>query len=103
MRKRLVLETLHLDVEGGIGERRTTPATAATALDEGVSQEKNIDKVPKAVTKVSASATVEVQLEALPPPSEGTTVDDKGMVVKKPAKVRKKVAFQSDKPELYDF
>jgi len=47
MRKRLVLETLHLDVEGGVGERRTTPATAATALDEGVSQEKNVDKVPK--------------------------------------------------------
>ncbi|KAI0348453.1 PAXNEB-domain-containing protein, partial [Trametopsis cervina] len=28
MRKRLIFETLHLDVEGGVGERRTTPATS---------------------------------------------------------------------------
>ncbi|KIY45359.1 PAXNEB-domain-containing protein [Fistulina hepatica ATCC 64428] len=32
-RKRLVIETLHLDVEGGVSERRTTPSISAKALE----------------------------------------------------------------------
>jgi elongator complex protein 4 len=35
MRKRLMFETLHLDVEGGVGERRTTPSTNMAALEAG--------------------------------------------------------------------
>ncbi|KAJ7071316.1 Elongator complex protein 4 [Mycena amicta] len=58
-RKRLILETLHLDVEGGVSERRTNaPAVSGPAV------------------------TIEV---------EGSK------------KGRKKVGFQSDRPELYDF
>ena len=29
-RKRFIIETLHLDVEGGVNERRTTPSTTTT-------------------------------------------------------------------------
>jgi len=35
-RKRLVFETLHLDIEGGVGERRTTaPPERTWELEEG--------------------------------------------------------------------
>ena len=37
MRKRLIFETLHFDLEGGVGERRATPATNAVALEAGMS------------------------------------------------------------------
>jgi elongator complex protein 4 len=30
-----MFETLHLDVEGGVGERRTTPSTNMAALEAG--------------------------------------------------------------------
>ncbi|KAF7306653.1 hypothetical protein MIND_00456800 [Mycena indigotica] len=64
-RKRLIIETLHLDVEGGVSERRTTAP---------------------AVSKMGAAVTIEVEDSTIP--------------VKKG---RKKVGFQSDRPELYDF
>ncbi|KAH9937128.1 PAXNEB protein-domain-containing protein [Fomitopsis serialis] len=34
MRKRMVFETLHLDLEGGVGDRRTTPSSSASTLGE---------------------------------------------------------------------
>ncbi|KAI0043189.1 PAXNEB-domain-containing protein [Auriscalpium vulgare] len=99
MRKRLVFETLHLDVEGGVGERRTTPSTNATALEEGASE----DKV-SAVTRrkgMAAAAAVEVQFEGEQSASRETDVAaEEGAHLKK---AKKKVAFRSDRPELYDF
>jgi len=75
-RRRMVIETLHLDVEGGTGERRTT---ASKLMTEGP---------PVGEDKSSSVASVEVQVEG----------SGKGQKNKK-----KVVGFQSDRPELYEF
>lgn len=89
MRKRLVFETLHLDIEGGVGERRTTPASNVSVLEVGL-QEQQHEVVD---VKRPVESKVEIQLE--------------GMVVAeeppKPKKKKKAVVFHSDRPELYDF
>lgn len=74
-RKRFAIETLHLDMEGGVNERRTTAPSEP--------------RIAKAM-KMPAAATVEVSVE-----------DSKPAIVKK--KGKKSVAFQSDRPDLYDF
>ncbi|KAF9535837.1 Elongator complex protein 4 [Crepidotus variabilis] len=84
-RRRLIFETLHLDVEGGTGERRTT---ASKLMDDGVpvGTQKDTETKPKI-------ASVEVQME-------GVFEEKKSPVVKKK---KRAVAFQSDRPELYEF
>ncbi|KAF7339704.1 PAXNEB-domain-containing protein [Mycena sanguinolenta] len=53
-RKRLVFETVHLDVEGGVGERRTSaPPTTTVAVQAPASR--------------SVGAAVEVEIEGVPP------------------------------------
>jgi elongator complex protein 4 len=79
-RKRLIFETLHLDIEGGVGERRTAPSSIG---------------VPSSEEQQVALAAVEVALEG---EKIGTEV-----LECKPKKGRKKVAFRSDRPDLYDF
>lgn len=85
-RKRLVFETLHLDLEGGVGERRTTPAATSEA-------------VISAVNKSVGVASVKVELEA---GAEDKLAGD-GKATEPVVKVKRKVAFQSERPELYDF
>ncbi|SJL05975.1 uncharacterized protein ARMOST_09311 [Armillaria ostoyae] len=119
-RKRLVFETLHLDVEGGVGERRTTPSTGTVM--QGVTNHDTRDQPPLTRTAVAA---VEVHLEEdLKDPSSITsTVQMEGFAVAmaqnssmmdvpspmsgetsaKGKKPKKRVAFQSDRPDLYDF
>ncbi|KAK0198657.1 PAXNEB-domain-containing protein [Armillaria mellea] len=119
-RKRLVFETLHLDVEGGVGERRTTPSAGTVML--GVTDHDTRDQPPLTRTAVAA---VEVHLEEdLKDPSSITsTVQMEGFTVAmaqnssmmdvpnpmsgetsaKVKKPKKRVAFQSDRPDLYDF
>ncbi|KAA1468644.1 PAXNEB-domain-containing protein [Dentipellis sp. KUC8613] len=99
MRKRLVFETLHLDVEGGVGERRTTPATNAVTSETvgahtGPSAEPEIGK--------SAAASLQIQFEET---QKGAALIplDVAVTETKPAKAKKRVAFQSDRPDLYDF
>jgi elongator complex protein 4 len=104
MRKRLVFETLHLDVEGGVGERRTTPANTAIALDETAHQHSYSDS--------AATATIEVRVEEVTQKVKAVSMAEKvtdeatpvilESAMKKP-KPRKKVAFMSDRPDLYDF
>lgn len=47
-RKRMIFETLHLDVEGGTGERRTTASRPRTG---------------EAAERVAASKRIEVEME----------------------------------------
>ncbi|KAI8980665.1 PAXNEB-domain-containing protein [Trametes punicea] len=112
MRKRLIFETLHLDVEGGVGERRTTPSTSAIAMESAVGHGHGHAHEPRTVpTGGSQSvAAVQVQLEQVqiaPTPPEQTA--DQTLTPGKPesgpkkAKVKKKVAFTSERPDLYDF
>ncbi|KAF8649842.1 hypothetical protein AX16_005605 [Volvariella volvacea WC 439] len=108
-RKRMIFETLHLDLEGGVGERRTTApiGAAATAgvdaVDPHSAHDHGSHQAPRA-----ALAAVSVQLD-----SDGAdvatqvsdTVGETKQVEapsKKP-KPKKKVAFHSDRPDLYDF
>lgn len=111
MRKRLIFETLHLDVEGGVGERRTTPSTTAMAMDEAAHDHSSHDHGGSG----AGAATIQVQVEEVQKKVEIVSVADAAVTetketatttmssfVKKP-KQRKKVAFTSDRPDLYDF
>ncbi|KAI0673486.1 PAXNEB-domain-containing protein [Trametes maxima] len=106
MRKRLIFETLHLDVEGGVGERRTTPSASAIALEAGVNDHDHVSDSSK--TGSASVAAVQVQLEqtqiTTPPREDAPTVTEMtGSSSFKKAKVKKKVAFASERPDLYDF
>lgn len=77
-RKRLIIETMHLDVEGGVAERRTTPAPNAQGLHVNLSE----------------GPTVQVEMDEVTTASSTTN---------KTQKTKKRVAFHSDQPDLYDF
>lgn len=105
MRKRLIFETLHLDVEGGVGERRTTPASSV--LDD-LSHEGHTHAQPSGPTS-SAGATIEIKVEEVQRKVAAIAVDEKVSQEDNPksamkkTKQRKKVAFTSEGPDLYDF
>jgi len=107
MRKRLIFETLHLDVEGGVGERRTTPAANVLALDAGMishDHDHDHDGMPHQRRKADEAA-IQVEVEAQ---VKGDTDADNASVQASPVNVtpkkpKKKVAFHSDRPDLYDF
>lgn len=80
-RKRFILETLHLDVEGGVNERRTTvPITPGH---------------PERTELRTTAITVQGSSNAT-----NDAADVRSVTRKKP---KKSVAFQNDRPDLYDF
>ena len=101
MRKRLIFETLHLDLEGGVGERRTTPSTNAMALDAGMTSHdhEHDAEVQRKAESETTSAHIEVEVDA----ERGKTEAEASLVSIKVKKTKKKVAFQSDRLDLYDF
>ncbi|KAG1885702.1 PAXNEB-domain-containing protein [Suillus subluteus] len=107
MRKRLIFETLHLDLEGGVTERRTTPASNAMSLDAGMVHETMPATVLATEGRKGSLATVEVEFERSK--DVGSTramadiTTDDSLVPAKPKKPKKKVAFRSERPDLYDF
>lgn len=131
-RKRFVVETLHLGVEGGVGERRTEPPATMKSLTAGGGGTGghvhgsgcshgggDIEGVVGGVDKVSPDAMAAKPDEALEKPrarfaAMDISLETEGAVSStrspndeaspKPKKERRKVAFmQHDKPELYDF
>lgn len=99
-RKRFMIETFHLDVEGGVGERRTTPAVV---VDSGGHQHHE-------ATNERAQADVEVQIGSRPLPkkvggSDGDTPLAASEEGKKgiPKKPKKRVGFQVNRPDVLDF
>jgi elongator complex protein 4 len=94
LRKRFVIETLHLDIEGGVSERRTAPPTGIPSVNTMVPSTSNISH-----THVHSTATVEIVTKTQ---SSVTVSDDASPPVPK-KKPKKSVAFRSDQPELYDF
>lgn len=99
-RKRLIFETLHLDLEGGVGERRTTASTNALAgITHDPNHRSHSHEEPRA--SKTARAAVEVQFEGLELEKRSGT--ESAVVESKPKKPKKKVAFRSDRPDLYDF
>ncbi|CAL1695413.1 unnamed protein product [Somion occarium] len=110
MRKRLIFETLHLDLEGGVGERRTTPSATTMAM-ESETHAHHHPHTPGAVgpSGSEGSAKVEVQLEdvrenvAKVMIQEASVSQATSSSAFKKAKPKKRVAFKSDRPDLYDF
>lgn len=99
MRKRLVFETLHLDLEGGVGERRTIPSTTTTIMEsDGYTYSHT-----GATSVQSGEAAVEVKLERLEIEAREQPVEAGTRASVKKARPKKKVAFHSDRPDLYDF
>ncbi|KAJ7102205.1 PAXNEB-domain-containing protein [Mycena belliarum] len=89
-RKRLVFETLHLDIDGGVGERRTSaPAAVLSRASMGALVEVEVEGTVggiKEAAKVSGGVA-EVSPESRRPKKAGG----------------KRVGFHSDRPEVYDF
>lgn len=110
MRKRLVFETLHLDLEGGVSERRTTPASNSIETIIPPKHDHNAAHDHTHTVQnpnITGLATVEVQLEQveISPAREERPAEVPGESIttttkKKP---KKRVAFTSDRPDLYDF
>lgn len=87
-RKRLVFETHHLDVEGGVGERRTTAPVGRKEGEKAAS------------TSRGGGAALEVELE-VEPNIEATAAAERiltGSLTKK-----KRVTFRGEQRDLYDF
>ncbi|EJF67008.1 PAXNEB-domain-containing protein [Dichomitus squalens LYAD-421 SS1] len=110
MRKRLIFETLHLDVEGGVSERRTTPSSSAFAMEAGTGHDHDHLHQPSTIPLPGGAsvAAVQVQLEQVHmapsvPESQPDLPPAKPESAFKKAKVKKKVAFTSERPDLYDF
>ncbi|KAF9068020.1 Elongator complex protein 4 [Rhodocollybia butyracea] len=107
-RKRLIFETMHLDVEGGVGERRTTPAPTAGILDTDQVSRLQSESLPVPASKAAlASVQVEIELDPVststakvPSYNDVTAIEVTHTPKKKP---KKTVAFRSDRPDLYDF
>ena len=76
MRKRLVFETLHLDLEGGVGERRTTPATNSIETIVPVKHDHvHAHTHTSPATAAAGSATVEIQVEQTEQTNETELMD----------------------------
>lgn len=99
-RKRLIFETLHLDIEGGVGERRTTPSAAATTETS-----KAHDQPHESTSEVSGFATVQVVVEnsEIPKIVDDATDENAKRPEGREKKTKKRVAFRADRPDLYDF
>jgi elongator complex protein 4 len=103
-RKRLIIETLHLDVEGGVGERRTNPAptlgethgpsTEKARARANVAVELEVERTSGATTERRGNGDGETETEALPALAA---------IKAKVGKTKRKVQFQSERPELFDF
>lgn len=123
-RKRLIFETLHLDLEGGVSERRTSaPSNTAVELTTatGVSisaatGEKCNHRATGDHAHVSSGGPkVDIEFEAgAEDPGKQEVQEEVGLVSgstsiatidpdKKVKKPKKKVAFFSDRPDVYDF
>lgn len=88
----MVFETFHLDVEGGVGERRTNPAPS---ISERI-------QVPETLRNDPAPSVTQIQQETQVQEDLRPNRRDIGPTAKK-VKVKKKVGFQVGKPDLYDF
>jgi len=85
-RRRFVIETLHLDVEGGVGERRTTHGESSPTLGNK-----------------GASWTIEHDLDDVKKEGDGFDTSVLKTTLSKEGKRKKGVAFHVDRPELYEY
>ncbi|KDN46320.1 hypothetical protein RSAG8_04264, partial [Rhizoctonia solani AG-8 WAC10335] len=98
-RRKLVIETMHLGAEGGIGARQTSAPADSEILDSSPAPAQSSESKPARVTIAfdDASGTKK---------GVGETMSgaDESAREKKSAKAKqKRVLFQPDKPEIFDF
>ncbi|CAE6444720.1 unnamed protein product [Rhizoctonia solani] len=97
-RRKLVIETMHLGAEGGIGARQTSAPTGSEVLDSSAAPAPPSENKPARVT-IAFDNAGETQKG-----SEETTKDADEVKGGKLTKAKqRRVLFQSDKPEIYDF
>lgn len=93
-RRRLVIETMHLGAEGGIGARQTT---APSGLDAPA------DSIATQTSSTDSNKPARVTI-AFDIPESGGQSPEASIKETKTTKVKqKRVLFQHDKPEIYDF
>ncbi|KAB5592465.1 Paxneb domain containing protein [Ceratobasidium theobromae] len=95
-RRRLVIETMHLGAEGGIGARQTT---APEGLDVPV--ETVTSPTPTQPPESTKTARVTIAFDE-PAPIVGAS-ETSSKEIKNTRAKQKRVLFQADKPEIYDF
>lgn len=107
-RKRFVIETFHLDIEGGVGERRTAPASSIVFESDHVDQKSIPHQHTNGPQNGTSAVTIEVETVGTVKASKEThetkveiptTVPaDNKIGIKK--KQKKRVGFQVERPEL---
>ncbi|KAL5639360.1 hypothetical protein ACGC1H_006761 [Rhizoctonia solani] len=98
-RRKLVIETMHLGAEGGVGARQTSAPTGSEVLDSSPAPTLSSESKPAKVTIAFDDGG-----ETKKGVGETTSGADESAREKRPTKVKqKRVLFQSDKPEIYDF
>ena len=97
-KKRLVFETHHLDVEGGVGERRTVTA-GNTGREKGTSTSWSPSR--REQLSLGGGAAMKVELEGEPDIAAAAAAE--GILTESLAKRKKKVTFGAERREVYDF
>ncbi|CAE6453725.1 unnamed protein product [Rhizoctonia solani] len=98
-RRKLVVETMHLGAEGGIGTRQTSAPTGSEVLDTSPAPASSSESKPARVTIAFDDGG-----ETTRGVGETTSGAEESAREKKPTKAKqKRVLFQPDKPEIYDF
>ena len=107
-RRRFIIETFHLDVEGGVGERRTAPSASAVIFQDTLVHASPQSSVPK--SRHPNISAIEVKLDEdvttiRPPPLDriSSVAEETREKKANPKKTKKRVGFQVDRPDLYDF
>lgn len=110
-RKRFIIETFHLDIDGGVGERRTTPSTSSVAIHEGSSEKmasqhhSHRDHGQQSKVSIEMESNIEDAQNSTPHVSDDglgrhENSQQKDVVKKKP---KKRVGFQVERPDIFDF
>lgn len=106
-RKRFLFETFHLDVDGGVGERRTELASTTIAMaNDTHATHAHGSSIPRSdISSSTEQRASAIQVEYDKSPALDTT--DAVTTIEKPntsgTRPKKKVAFISVKPDLFDF
>jgi len=102
-RKRLLFETFHLDAEGGVSERRTTPTPHSFEVEPV--PHRDSASVHQHDSAAGAALTIKLDEDERPSTQTGGTSDQPGGETKAqiPKKAKKKVGFQAARPDVYDF
>ncbi|KAI0036683.1 Elongator complex protein 4 [Vararia minispora EC-137] len=106
-RRRLAIETLHLDVEGGVGERRTKPAEGTAAGGARTKGAVEIVAERGGGGGGDGRAAVEVEMEGAErygrKEMKGGETTEGAKTSTDRRKAKKSVAFRSERPDVYDF